>query len=140
MSLDKNKKSFCPWTKRVFSPTKLFLILVLIHTVHTQYYKVRVFYLEQLLQTELNPGITRVKRELSNSGLSFRTRKKTQAKKTQADLKLKLKLPKKLKEIIGKLNLPEIFFSGVAGTIFHIEVSLKNPCFLPLFKQQSYFL
>ena len=66
LSLDKNKKSFCPWTKRVFSPTKLFLILVLIHTVHTQYYKVRVFYLKQLLQTELNPGITRVKRVLSN--------------------------------------------------------------------------
>ena len=32
--------------------------------------------LHWILQTELNPGITRVKRELSNSGLSFRTQKK----------------------------------------------------------------
>ena len=35
--------------------------------------------------------------------------KKTQAKKTQAKLKLKGKTPKKLKKIIKKLNLPEIF-------------------------------
>ena len=37
-----------------------------------------------ILQTELNPGITRVKRELSNSGLSFRTRKNSSKFKTQA--------------------------------------------------------
>ena len=33
--------------------------------------------------------------------------KKTQAKKTQVKSKLKQKTPKKLKEIIEKLNLPE---------------------------------
>ena len=35
--------------------------------------------------------------------------KKTQAKKTQAKSKLKQKTPQKLKEIIAKLKLPEIF-------------------------------
>ena len=37
-----------------------------------------------ILQTELNPGITRVKRELSDSGLSFRTRNNPSKFKTQA--------------------------------------------------------
>ena len=42
------------------------------------------------------------------AGLSFCTRKKNK-QKTQGNSKLKLKLPKKLKEIMGKLNLPEFF-------------------------------
>jgi len=51
------------------------------------------------------------------AGLSFRTRKKNSSQKTQANLKLKLKFPKKLKKIFGKFYLPEIFFSSVAGII-----------------------
>ena len=54
-----------------------------------------------------------VRRNHGNSTLlqacRFAFGKKTQAKKTQAKSKLKQKTPKKLKKIIEKLNLPEIF-------------------------------
>ena len=42
------------------------------------------------------------------AGLSFRTQK-NQAKKTSRTLKTQTQVTKKLKEIMGKLNLPEFF-------------------------------
>ena len=60
------------------------------------------------LRNKPRPNL-QITRSTLRQACRFAFGKKTQAKKTQAKSKLKQKTPQKLKEIIAKLKLPEIF-------------------------------